>query len=228
MFRRPRRIVFPDPRQAGPEGLVATGGDLEPDTVVTAYRSGIFPWPHPGLPLVWFCPRERGVLEFDRLHVPARLQRERRHTKLTFSLDRAFPEVIAACAEAPRPGQDGTWITPAMVSAYVRLHELGVAHSVEAWDGEELVGGLYGVDVDGAFAGESMFHRRPNASKLALLHLVDHLEGQGLDWMDIQVVTPHMVALGAREIDRDDFLDRLRQTRARGLSLFSRRALLGP
>lgn len=212
--------MFPDPRQAGPEGLVAAGGDLRPDTILTAYRQGIFPWPHPGLPLVWFCPEQRGILDFADLHVPRRLQRERRTSRLRFSFDEAFRAVIEACARAPRPGQVDTWITPGMKAAYTRLHRLGIAHSVEAWDGDELVAGLYGVDVDGAFAGESMFHTRPNASKLALLHLVDHLRSRGLDWMDIQVMTPHMDVLGAREIDRDAFLERLRATRARGLRLF--------
>jgi leucyl/phenylalanyl-tRNA--protein transferase len=203
---------------------VAAGGDLQPDTILTAYRHGIFPWPHPGLPLVWFCPEQRGILDFDHLHVPRRLARERRASALRYTFDTAFAEVIDACSRVPRPGQDDTWITPAMKAAYTRLHGLGIAHSVEAWDGDRLVGGLYGVEVDGAFAGESMFHRAPNASKLALLHLVDHLRDRGLDWMDIQVVTPHMKVLGAREIPRDEFLARLQATRARGLRLFSRRA----
>ena len=120
----------------------------------------------------------------------------------------------------PRDDQQGTWITDDMVAAYVRLHELGVAHSAEAWRGAELVGGVYGVDVDGAFAAESMFRREPNASKLALLHLIDHLAARGLDWLDVQVLTPHVARLGGRAVPRDEFLDRLAQLRARRLRLF--------
>lgn len=213
-------IQFPDPRTASPEGIVAIGGDLHPQSVLAAYRQGIFPWPVEKLPLLWFCPAERGVLEFAALHMPRSLRRARRLAPYTFSLDRDFPAVIRGCAETPRPGQHGTWITPAVITAYCRLHDLGVAHSVEAWLGDELVGGVYGVEVDGAFAAESMFHFRPNASKLALLHLIDHLIARGLDWIDVQTLTPHMARLGAQLISRDSFLERLQVTRARGLRLF--------
>jgi leucyl/phenylalanyl-tRNA---protein transferase len=203
------------------DDIVAVGGDLEPSTLVGAYRRGIFPWPVEGLPLLWFCPRERAVLDFDRLHVGSRLARTCRRSDLRFTVDVAFEAVIRGCADTPRPGQDGTWITPELLAAYLRLHVLGVAHSVEAWRGETLVGGVYGVDADGAFAAESMFHRETNASKLALLHLIGHLRGRGLDWMDIQLLTPHMVRLGARVIPRQAFLTRLAATRARGLELFA-------
>ncbi|MGH7786445.1 MAG: leucyl/phenylalanyl-tRNA--protein transferase [Candidatus Binatia bacterium] len=216
-------IQFPDPRTASPEGIVAIGGDLHPESVLAAYRQGIFPWPVEKLPLLWFCPAERGVLDFAALHVPRSLARARRQTTLRFTIDRNFPGVIRGCAATPRPGQQGTWITPAVIAAYVRLHDLGVSHSVEAWDGDELVGGSYGVDVDGAFAAESMFYRRPNASKLALLHLIDYLRRRGLDWIDVQTLTPHMKRLGARLVPRDEFLDRLQRTRARGLRLFEAR-----
>jgi leucyl/phenylalanyl-tRNA---protein transferase len=202
------------------DDIVAVGGDLEPETLAYAYRRGVFPWPTEGLPLLWYCPRERAILGFDRLHVGRTLARERRRTRLRFTIDQAFPAVIAGCAATPRPGQAGTWITPAMVAAYSRLHRLGVAHSVEAWSGADLAGGVYGVDVDGAFAAESMFYRVPFASKLALLHLVDHLRSRGLDWIDIQVVTPHMERLGATTIPRAEFLRRLKETRRRGLGLF--------
>jgi leucyl/phenylalanyl-tRNA--protein transferase len=213
-------IHFPDPRTASPEGIVAIGGDLEPETLLAAYRQGIFPWPVEGLPLLWFCPPDRGVLDFDHLHIPRSLVRARRFVPFRFTIDKAFSAVIRACAEAPRPDQGGTWITPEIEGAYTRLHRLGVAHSIEAWDGSDLIGGVYGVEVDGAFAAESMFYRRSNASKLAVLHLIDHLRSRGLDWMDIQVLTPHLARLGARAIDRDEFLLRLRRTRARGLRLF--------
>ena len=214
--------AFPDPRSSGADGLVAIGGDLHPDSLLLAYRQGIFPWPAAGLPLLWFCPPERGVLEFARLHVPRSLRAAHRRSPLQFTIDCAFPTVIRACADSPRPGQDGTWITPGMIRAYTRLHRMGIVHSVEAWRDNRLVGGLYGVDVDGAFAAESMFFREPNASKLIVLHLVEHLRGRGLDWLDIQVLTPHMVRLGAHTIPRDAFLTRLRETRARGLVLFGK------
>jgi leucyl/phenylalanyl-tRNA--protein transferase len=214
-------VEFPDPRSASPDGIVAIGGDLHPETLLLAYRQGIFPWPVPGFPLLWFCPGERGVLEFHDLHLPRSLARVRRRTTLAFTIDTAFPRVIEACAATPRPGQDGTWITPQIVRAYIRLHQLGIAHSVEAWRGNHLAGGIYGVEVDGAFAAESMFYREPNASKLALLNLIDHLRVRGLDWLDIQVLTPHLERLGASTISRDAFLDKLRHTRARGLRLFS-------
>jgi leucyl/phenylalanyl-tRNA--protein transferase len=205
------------------DDIVAVGDDLEPATLLEAYRNGVFPWPVEGLPLLWFCPRMRAVLEFARLHVARSLARARRQTTLRFTVDADFPAVIRACAEAPRPGPEGTWITPAMEMAYVRLHRLGFAHSVEAWRGGMLVGGVYGVDVDGAFAAESMFRREPNASKLALLHLVDHLRHAGLDWMDVQVLSPHLERFGARTIARDDFLGALAETRSRGLRPFASR-----
>jgi leucyl/phenylalanyl-tRNA--protein transferase len=208
------------PVSTGSDDIVAVGGDLEPETLVAAYRAGVFPWPTEGLPLLWFCPRRRAVLAFDALHVGRSLARARRRTDLRFTVDEDFPAVIRGCAETPRPEQDGTWIDQEMVAAYERLHCLGIAHSVEAWRGDRLVGGIYGVDSGGAFAAESMFYAEPWASKLALLHLVDHLRSRGLDWLDIQVMTPHMAHLGASEIPRREFLALLRRTRRRELVLF--------
>jgi leucyl/phenylalanyl-tRNA---protein transferase len=213
-------VRFPDPRTDHPDGLVATGGDLHPETLLLAYRQGIFPWPHPGYPLLWFSPPERGVIDFDGLHLGRTVRRLRRQSTLRFTIDAAFPAVMQGCALMPRGDQMGTWITDAMYAAYVRMHDLGVAHSAEAWRGDELVGGVYGIDVDGAFAAESMFRREPNASKLALLHLIDHLAARGLDWLDVQVLTPHVANLGGRAVPRDVFLERLAATRARGLRLF--------
>ncbi|MBC7932698.1 MAG: leucyl/phenylalanyl-tRNA--protein transferase [Rubrivivax sp.] len=214
------KVNFPDPRDATPEGIVAVGGQPEPDLLVEAYASGIFPWPVEGYPLLWFSPPERGVLEFDALHVPRSLAREQRRAQFRFTIDRAFERVIAACAVSSRADGEGTWITNEMRRGYAEFHKAGHAHSVEAWEGKELVGGLYGVDAGGAFAGESMFYLRPNASKLALLFLVEHLKSRGLDWLDIQVMTPHMRALGARLVSRDEFLERLVRARRRGLKLF--------
>jgi leucyl/phenylalanyl-tRNA--protein transferase len=213
-------IQFPDPRESAYEGIVALGGELNVPNLVNAYRQGIFPWPVDGWPLTWFCPEERAVLKFKDLHVPRSLRREQRRARFHLTVDQNFRAVITCCARIRRTGETGTWITPQMHRAYCQLHAAGHAHSVEVWMGEELVGGLYGVDAGGAFAGESMFHLRPNASKLALLHLIEHLQTRGLDWLDVQVLTPHMAALGAKEIDRAEFLAQLADTQTRGLKLF--------
>src|ERR1700687_919146 len=214
-------VRFPDPRSANSQGVVAIGGDLHPESLLLAYGQGIFPWPVGGMPLLWFSPAERGVLEFADLHIPRSLERARRSTALRFTIDRAFATVIRACAATPRPGQDGTWITPQIVAAYIRLHRLGIAHSVEEGNAQRVVGGIYGVEVGGAFAAESMFYHERNASKLALLHLIDHLQARGLDWLDIQILTPHLVRLGAKGIPRDEFLEKLRRARARRRRLFA-------
>jgi leucyl/phenylalanyl-tRNA---protein transferase len=211
---------FPDPREATPDGVVAAGGRPDPDLLEEAYARGIFPWPVEGYPLLWFSPPERGLLFFEELHVPRSLARERRRTRLAFTLDRAFDRVIRACASVERAHERGTWITREMIRGYCEFHRRGRAHSVEAWEGEELVGGLYGVDAGGAFAGESMFHLCPNASKLALLFLVEHLRARGLEWLDIQVLTPHTEALGARLVQREEFLSLLSDARRRNLKLF--------
>ena len=216
---------FIDPRFAGRDEVVGVGADLAPATLRWAYRHGIFPWPMDCAPLLWFCPPFRAVLNFDMLHIPSSLARARRRSAFTFTIDTAFDCVIDSCSAAPRHGQHGTWITPAMRDAYLALHRCGDAHSVEAWDeAGALIGGLYGVSVDGVFSGESMFHRAPNASKLALLYLVDHLSARGLSWIDIQVMTPHMAALGAIVIPRNQFLDRLETESSRGLILFDSEA----
>ncbi len=215
------RSRFPDPRAADEEGLVAIGGALDPETLLDAYRHGIFPWPFGERYVVpWVSPPKRAVLDFARLHVPRSLARARRRANYSFTFDRDFESVIKACAVARRAEGPGTWITRGMIRGYTALHRLGHAHSVEVWEGETLVGGLYGVDAGGAFAGESMFYTRPNASKLALLHLVEHLRGRGLEWLDVQVMSPHLAALGAREISREEFLERLARELARGGVLF--------
>ena len=213
-------INFPDPRDAGYGGLVALGGGLSPANLLRAYRRGIFPWPMDGWPLPWFCPEERAVLEFKEVRVPRSLAKLRRRGPFRLTIDRDFRAVINSCARVRRAHESGTWITPQMIRAYCQLHAEGHAHSVEAWEGDRLVGGLYGVDAGGAFSGESMFYMRPNASKLALLHLIEHLAARGLDWIDVQQLTPHMQSFGARLIPREEFLDRLAAALARGRDLF--------
>lgn len=210
--------LFPDPRHVRND-IIAFGDDLSVETLREAYRSGIFPWPHDDYPLPWFSPLKRTVLFFDELHTGRTLRKAAKHAPFTFTIDRDFGSVIHACAEAERDGE-GTWINRDVIGAYTRFHQAGDAHSVEAWDGEQLAGGLYGVDAGGVFTGESMFHVAPNASKLALLFLIEHLRTRGATWLDCQVMTDHMAALGAREIDREEFLDRLAATQASGLKIF--------
>ena len=211
--------LFPDPRSARGD-IIAIGEDLSVETLRDAYRHGIFPWPHDHLPLPWFSPRRRAVIFFDELHIGRTLRRSMRRVPFTFTIDKAFDSVIRSCAMTPRAEDEGTWIGPEIIRAYSRLHLEGDAHSAEAWEGDDLAGGLYGIDAGGLFTGESMFHLRPDASKLALLHLIEHLRERGATWLDCQIMTPHMRALGAREIPRTQFLDLLGETQTRGLRLF--------
>ncbi|HUJ13305.1 MAG TPA: leucyl/phenylalanyl-tRNA--protein transferase [Thermoanaerobaculia bacterium] len=211
--------LFPDPRRARGD-IIAIGEDLSTATLRDAYRHGIFPWPHEELPLPWFSPRRRALLFFDELHVGRSLRRSAKRSGLRFTIDKAFERVIRACATVPRDDQ-GTWIGPEIVRAYTQLHREGDAHSIEAWDDDELVGGLYGVDAGGAFTGESMFHIRADASKLALLFLIEHLRVRGSAWLDCQIMTPHMRALGAREVPRAEFLDLLDSAQHSSLGLFA-------
>jgi leucyl/phenylalanyl-tRNA--protein transferase len=210
-------IHFIDPARAI-DGIVALGGPLTTTNLLRAYCRGIFPWPIREDIVPWCCPEERGVLDFDDLHIPRRLARTR-HT-FHFTIDQSFPQVITHCATVERKHETGTWITRQMISAYCELHERGHAHSVEVWEGTELVGGLYGVDACGSFSGESMFSLRSNASKFALLFLIQHLKQRGVDWIDIQMVTSHLEALGAKAIPRAEFLAKLAATQKRKLTLF--------
>jgi leucyl/phenylalanyl-tRNA--protein transferase len=210
---------FPDPRYARGD-VVAIGDDLRVETLRDAYRHGIFPWPHDNLPMPWFSPRRRTVILFDELHVGRTLRRAQRRSGFTYSMDRAFDDVINACAGTSRGDDTGTWISAEIIAAYKDFHRAGDAHSVEVWSEGTLVGGLYGIDAGGAFTGESMFHRAADASKLALLFLIEHLRTRGVTWLDCQVMTPHMQALGAREIPRARFLDMLAEAQSRGVKLF--------
>ncbi len=201
--------------------IISFGGELTTANLRKAYRSGIFPWYIEGFPLPWFCPKQRAILQFDELHVPRSLRKDYQNTKFTFTIDRAFRGVIENCSKVKRSGEAGTWITQEFINVYNDFHLAGEAHSVEVWDGEEMVGGLYGIDAGGVFCGESMFHIAPNASKMALLHLVEHLKSRGASWLDIQVMTPHFEVLGAKEIPRRRFLDKLIETQKTNLQLFS-------
>jgi|SRR5439155_2141287 len=203
---------MPDPAMAD-DDLVAVGADLEPATLVDAYRNGIFPWPHGDGPLPWFSPRRRALITHESLHVSRSLRRRLRHSGWETTVDTAFPAVIAACATAERPGEHGTWITPAMQEAYTRVFRLGWAHSFEVWSGDGLVGGLYGVHVGGFFAGESMFRRVADASKAAVVDAVERLHRAGGTALDVQMATDHLRSLGAFEVDRREFLRLLRAHR---------------
>lgn len=225
-FPDPRYYDFPEWALYGEyfykaDDIVSFGEPLTAENVKEAYRKGIFPWYIRGIPLPWFCPAKRAVLRFPELHVGRSLAKERRKGQFTFTIDRDFAAVIRSCAASNRDGQQGTWITDDFVRVYSQLHDEGIAHSVEAWDASgELAGGLYGVDAGGVFCGESMFFLQPNASKLALLFLVDRLITRGSTWLDAQVMTDHMKALGARDIDRGEFLDKLKETQSLDLRLF--------
>lgn len=197
--------VFPPLSQASPEGLLAVGGDLSPRRLRAAYRQGIFPWYSDDQPILWWAPDPRAVLFPDRVHVSRSLRRTLKRGRYRVSLDRAFAEVVRQCAR-PRPDQHGTWITPAMQAAYQRLHEEGGAHSVEVWEGERLAGGLYGVALGRVFFGESMFHRSPDASKVALVILARQLARWGYRVIDCQIPSAHLARLGAELIPRDRFV----------------------
>jgi leucyl/phenylalanyl-tRNA--protein transferase len=192
-----------------PNGLLAGGGDLSPPRLLAAYRRGIFPWYAPGEPILWWSPDPRMVLFPGALRITRSLAKTLRNADYRVTLDSAFAPVIAACAATPRPGQDGTWITTEMQQAYIRLHALGHAHSVETWRDGRLVGGLYGVAIGRAFCGESMFAHVTDASKIALAHLCRFLAERGFGIIDCQMETAHLTSLGARPIPRDDYLARL-------------------
>jgi len=201
--------------------IISLGDPLTAENVRNAYRLGIFPWHIDGMPLPWFCPAKRAVLEFSELHIPKSLAKAYRKSGFTFTIDQDFRAVIESCSLVKRSGQRGTWITPEFIGVYSRLHIEGMAHSVEVWnDAGEIAGGLYGIDAGGVFCGESMFQTASNASKFALLFLIEHLKTRGSTWLDAQVMTPHMETLGAKEIGRGEFLDKLKETQAFGLRLF--------
>jgi leucyl/phenylalanyl-tRNA---protein transferase len=209
IFRLTKNLRFPPPEYADPDGLLAIGGDLAPERLLLAYRMGIFPWYADDTPILWWSPDPRLVLFPAELRVSRSLRRVIAKGAYTVTIDRAFRAVIEQCAALRRENQEGTWIVPEMEQAYCRLHTLGYAHSVECWNDGNLAGGLYGVALGRVFFGESMFSRQTDASKVALVHLVNTLRSKGYEMIDCQVTTRHLQSLGAREIPRREFLKRL-------------------
>jgi leucyl/phenylalanyl-tRNA--protein transferase len=210
IYRLIEELVFPPPEYADPSGLLAVGGDLSPERLLEAYRSGIFPWYSEEQPILWWSPDPRCVLDLNDFRISRSLQRTLRKRIFTTTIDCAFEEVIRACATVPREGQVGTWITSEMEAAYIRLHGLGFAHSVECWFEGELAGGIYGVSLGKVFFGESMFHHKTDASKVALATLIERLKAWNFEFIDAQMATDHVLSLGAKEIPRRIFLKRLR------------------
>ncbi|MGD9895530.1 MAG: leucyl/phenylalanyl-tRNA--protein transferase [Candidatus Methylacidiphilaceae bacterium] len=200
------RVHFPDVSRADPDGLVAVGGDLSVNRLLAGYRSGIFPWTD--RPLTWWSPDPRAIFDMDCFHVPRRLSQKLRQGTFAYTVDRAFPEVIRGCAR-PAIGREHTWISPRFIKAYCELYRQGYAHSVEVWRDGELVGGLYGVAIGGFFAGESMFHLVPDASKAALVFTMNRLRERGFQLFDTQVATPTTRQMGAVDIRRNEYLERL-------------------
>jgi leucyl/phenylalanyl-tRNA--protein transferase len=211
VYRLIEQPVFPGPELAEPDGLLAVGGDLSPRRLLLAYSMGIFPWFNEGDPILWWSPDPRCILEPDQLKISRSLAKILRQGVFSVTFDQAFDQVISACARLRLEGGEGTWITDEMRQAYCLLHELGYAHSVESWKEGKLEGGLYGVCLGRCFFGESMFHRKANASKVALVTLAQRLQRHGFELIDCQLPTPHLESLGARQLPREEYLRRLRQ-----------------
>lgn len=203
------RNIFPDPFEADPDGLLAIGGDMKPDRLILAYRSGIFPWFSLGHEPYWFAPDPRCVLDFSELHVSSSMKQLFRKKTFTVSVDKDFAAVIDACASIPRKHDESTWIDGMFREAYCHLHELGHAHSVEVWQDEKLVGGLYGVIQGGVFFGESMFSRVSNASKYGFIAFMRHLESLGFAFVDCQIHNDHLASLGAKDVSRHIYMEKL-------------------
>lgn len=222
MSSLPPSQFFPAADTADEDGLVCIGGNLSVEWLLDAYRHGLFPWPLiPGIELPqWWSPDPRAIFELDGLHISRRLRRRLRSSEFTATIDRDFDGVIQGCATSG-DRQGDTWLTPSMIAAYRRLHELGHAHSIEVWADGELAGGTYGVSIGGFFAAESMFHRRRDASKVALVHLFEHLNEQGFLLLDIQQLTDHTASLGAIEIPRSEYLKRLANAVTAPVSFYS-------
>jgi leucyl/phenylalanyl-tRNA---protein transferase len=198
--------------------IVWVGKKLTVENLKEAYAQGIFPWPHEGFPLLWFCPEERGIMEFAQFRIPRTVQKELRRAQFRVTFDTCFAKVIEECSKQKRSGQRGTWITPEMKMVYTEMFQRGLAHSVECWSGEVLVGGLYGVYIEGVFSGESMFHHQTAASKQCIVALVEKLQKMGHEWFDIQMVTPILETFGGSYLERDQYLRLLQKTQGKKIS----------
>ena len=206
MYRLTDALLFPSPEQASAEGIVAVGGDLQPERVLLAYRKGIFPWFESDDFLLWWSPDPRMVLFPDQLKISKSMRSLIRKKQFDVTFNKAFDQVVEACAKVKRFGQNGTWITPGLMEVYSTLHTQGHAHSVEVWQEGSLVGGLYGIDLGTVFCGESMFSKSSNASKIALIYLVKELKKNKYELIDCQVPTQHLASMGAEPISRTKFL----------------------
>jgi leucyl/phenylalanyl-tRNA--protein transferase len=209
LFALTAEITFPPPRLASPEGLLAFGGDLSAERLLLAYRMGIFPWFSDGEPILWWSPDPRLVLYPGEFHMSRSLAKTIRRGDFRLTMDQAFESVIRECGRVRRDTGEGTWIVPEMIEAYCSLHQAGLAHSLEAWQGDCLAGGLYGISLGNCFFGESMFARASNASKVALAALVAYLRAEAFGLIDCQVTTGHLQRMGAREIPRSLYLEEL-------------------
>ena len=203
-------LFFPPVSEADEEGVLAIGGDLNPERLKLAYKNGIFPWFNEGDPILWWAPDPRMVLFPDELIVSKSMRNILNRNLFTVTFNKSFKDVILNCQQIKRDGQDGTWISDEMIEAYHELHKQGIAKSVEVWQDEVLVGGLYGIDLGDIFCGESMFSKASNASKVAFISLVNHLKKENYKLLDCQVYNPHLESLGCREIDRDEFMSILK------------------
>jgi len=209
IFELGKEIAFPPPAYAEPDGLLAIGGDLNIDRLLTAYSSGIFPWFNPDDPILWWSPDPRPIFIPGQIRVTKSLRKTINKNTFKITIDKAFKDVLEGCAKTPRRGETATWLTEEMKEAYTHLHLHGYAHSVEAWQNNELVGGLYGISLGKAFFGESMFHSVTNASKVAFYYLSEFLAQQKFHFIDGQVTNPHLLSLGAIEVSREEYLLRL-------------------
>lgn len=206
------QIEFPNPWTTETiEDVIVVGGVMTPENLIESYKLGIFPWPHEGYPLLWFCPEERGILDFNELHVSSSLKKwiKKNSPNITVTMNQDFPRVIKECRKQKRAGQNGSWINGAIEKNYTELQKRGYALSVECWQADELISGIYGVKSETYFSCESMFFKVPNASKFAFVKLVEYLQSLGLTWMDLQMVTDVSGSFGGKYISKDEFLGRI-------------------
>jgi leucyl/phenylalanyl-tRNA---protein transferase len=211
------KIEFPPVSKAKSSGILALGGDLSTERLILAYNSGIFPWFSEDDPIIWWSPKERFVIFPEKLYVSKTMRQILKRNTFTITFDKDFPAVIQNCQQTPREGQDGTWITSEMMEAYIKLHKLGYAHSVEVWQDDKIVGGLYGIIMGGVFCGESMFAHTSNASKAGFITLVQILQSYGIVLIDCQTHTEHLESLGGEMIPRNDFIKILQEQKDKKL-----------